>query len=91
MTERLHVLGTGNALVTRCYNTCFYLEWPEGGLLVDCGGGNGILQQMEDAGLKVEKVHHLFLTHAHTDHSWGPCGWCAWPPPPCAKAATRGR
>lgn len=67
MTEKLHVLGTGNALVTRCYNTCFYLEWPEGGLLVDCGGGNGILQQMEDAGLGVESVHHLFLTHAHTD------------------------
>ena len=71
MTEKLHVLGTGNALVTRCYNTCFYLEWPEGGLLVDCGGGNGILQQMEDAGLGVESVHHLFLTHAHTDHLLG--------------------
>lgn len=71
MTETLHVLGTGNALVTRCYNTCFYLEWPEGGLLVDCGGGNGILQQMEDAGLGVESVHHLFLTHAHTDHLLG--------------------
>lgn len=71
MTEKLHVLGTGNALVTRCYNTCFYLEWPEGGLLVDCGGGNGILRQMEDAGLRVEGVHHLFLTHAHTDHLLG--------------------
>lgn len=71
MSEKLHVLGTGNALVTRCYNTCFYLEWPEGGLLVDCGGGNGILRQMEDAGLGVEGVHHLFLTHAHTDHLLG--------------------
>lgn len=39
--------------------------------MVDCGGGNGILQQMEDAGLRVEGVHHLFLTHAHTDHLLG--------------------
>ena len=26
--DRLTALGTGNAAVTRCYNTCFLLELP---------------------------------------------------------------
>ena len=25
---KLTILGTGNALVTKCYNTCFVLEEP---------------------------------------------------------------
>lgn len=66
--ERLVVLGTGYALATRCYNTCFALENEEGLLLVDAGGGNGILRQMEDAGLGFERVHDFFITHAHPDH-----------------------
>ena len=35
------MLGTGNAMVTRCYNTCFVLRNQEDCLLVDAGGGNG--------------------------------------------------
>ena len=27
--EKLYVFGTGNALVTRCYNTCFALRDEE--------------------------------------------------------------
>ena len=69
--ERLHVLGTGYALATRCYNTCFAVENGEGLLLVDAGGGNGILRQMEDAGLGFERVHDFFITHAHPDHLCG--------------------
>lgn len=64
---KLIMLGTGNAMVTRCYNTCFALQEGEGFLLVDAGGGNGILRQMEDAKLSFSRVHHLFVTHAHTD------------------------
>ena len=62
------MLGTGYALATRCYNTCFALENEHGLLLVDAGGGNGILRQMEDAGLSFRDVHDLFITHAHPDH-----------------------
>ena len=69
--ERLHVLGTGYALATRCYNTCFAIEHGEGLLLVDAGGGNGILRQMEDAGLSFARVHDFFITHAHPDHLGG--------------------
>lgn len=68
---KLTLLGTGNAMVTRCYNTCFALQNGQELLLVDAGGGNGILRQMEDAGFSFSQVHHLFLTHAHTDHALG--------------------
>ena len=66
--EKLTVLGTGYALATRCYNTCFALTNDNGTLLVDAGGGNGILRQMEDTGLDFKDVHDLFITHAHPDH-----------------------
>ena len=66
--EKLHVLGTGFALATRCYNTCFAITNDHGTLLVDAGGGNGILRQMEDANLSFADVHDLFITHAHPDH-----------------------
>ena len=66
--ERLIVLGPGYALATRCYNTCFALQNDGGVLLVDAGGGNGILRQMEDANLSFADVHDFFITHAHPDH-----------------------
>lgn len=68
------MLGTGNALVTRCYNTCFTLHGKEGVLLVDAGGGNGILTQLERASIQCEDIGDLFVTHAHTDHLLG----CIW-------------
>ena len=34
-------LGTGHAISTRCYNTCYVLRQNERYLLVDGGGGNG--------------------------------------------------
>ncbi len=66
--EKLTVLGTGYALATRCYNTCFTLSNDANMLLVDAGGGNGILRQMEDAGLSFADVHDFFISHAHPDH-----------------------
>ena len=44
--EKLTVLGTGYAMAMRCYNTCFALHEKEEVLLVDAGGGNGILVQL---------------------------------------------
>ena len=70
--RQLIMLGTGSAMVTHCYNTCFLVRLTEDEyLLTDAGGGNGILRQMELAGVGFEKVHHLFVTHGHTDHVLG--------------------
>ena len=41
--EKLIVLGTGNAMATKCYNTCFAIEDGEEYFLVDAGGGNGTI------------------------------------------------
>ncbi len=69
--EQLIVLGTGNAAVTRCYNTCFAIKMGEEYLLCDAGGGNGILRQLEAAQIEPTRIHHLILTHAHLDHMLG--------------------
>ena len=39
---KLTILGTGNALVTECYNTCFVLSEGEKHFMVDAGGGNTV-------------------------------------------------
>lgn len=69
--SKVIMLGTGNAMCTRCYNTCFYLETAQGSLMVDAGGGNGIFKQLFRAGIPFEKIRHLFVTHVHTDHVMG--------------------
>lgn len=70
-TMRLTMLGTGMAMVTACYNTCFVLEEKEECLLVDGGGGNGVLVQMERAGIDWRSIHHIIITHKHIDHIMG--------------------
>lgn len=67
----LIILGTGNAMATKCYNTCFALRNGQEYFLVDAGGGNGILRQLENARIPCENIHHIFVTHGHTDHVLG--------------------
>ena len=67
----LIMLGTGNAMVTKCYNTCFALRNEDEYFLVDAGGGNGIFNQLEKAGIPFTGIHRMFVTHAHTDHVLG--------------------
>lgn len=69
--EKLIILGTGNANATKCYNTCSAIQNEQGYLLVDAGGGNGILLQLERAGIPLEEIHEIFLSHEHTDHLLG--------------------
>lgn len=69
--NQITMLGTGNATVSQIYNTCFVLQTSSTLLLVDAGGGNGILAQLRKAGVQISDIHHLFVTHAHTDHVLG--------------------
>lgn len=68
---KLTLLGTGNALVTECYNTCYILSSEEGHLLVDGGGGNMILIRLKQAGIEPKDIHHIIVTHKHIDHLMG--------------------
>lgn len=69
--DTLTVLGTGAARALHYYNTCFMLQGPAGGMLVDGGGGNGILRQLESAGISLTGLTDIFVTHEHIDHSLG--------------------
>lgn len=69
------MLGTGNALVTRCYNTCFTLHSMGGALmLVDAGGGNGILTQLERAGYSVRTSQTCLSRMLIPTTFWGVSG-----------------
>lgn len=70
----LIMLGTGNAAVTDCYNTCFVIRHENQLFLVDAGGGNGVLKQLKNSHLSLHDIHDVFLTHTHTDHIFG----CVW-------------
>lgn len=69
--DKLTLLGTGHAAVTKCYNTCFTLDNGKEYFLIDAGGGNGILTQLEKAKIPLERIHEIFLSHEHTDHLLG--------------------
>ena len=71
MTEphTLYVFGTGNATMTRYYNTCFAIRSGEEYFMTDAGGGNGILRILEEMQVPLNRIHHLFVTRTHRPHS----------------------
>lgn len=71
MNEKIIMLGTGSAMVTDCYNTCFLLKSENDCLLVDAGGGNGILSAIKKSGVAWNSIKTMFITHSHTDHILG--------------------
>lgn len=68
---KLTMLGTGHAVVTRCFNTCFLTD--DGGklFLTDTGGGSMLLNRITEAGYHWGDIHDIFISHRHTDHLLG--------------------
>ena len=86
---KLTILGTGNAMVTKCYNTCFAIENDGHYFLVDGGGGNTIMKQLKNVDIDWREITDVFVTHKHIDHimgivwiisSGGGCSPFGWPP-----------
>ncbi|MGL4990040.1 MAG: MBL fold metallo-hydrolase, partial [Sarcina sp.] len=69
--ENLTILGTGSAMVTKCYNTCFTISNNDEHFLVDAGGGNTILVNLEKSNINIDKIKHMFISHTHGDHILG--------------------
>lgn len=65
------MLGTGSALVTECYNTCFVLHEDSQYFMIDGGGGSRILHQLKHAGIDWKSIRNIFVTHKHIDHITG--------------------
>lgn len=69
--EQLTALGTGYAVATQCYTTCFTISDGQEHFMIDTGGGSGVLTNLGKLGIAVNQVHHIFLSHRHTDHIMG--------------------
>ncbi len=67
----LIMLGTGNAAATEIFNTCYVFQKEDRKVLVDGGGGNGLLKQLKKANINWQELNHIFITHKHTDHILG--------------------
>ena len=51
----------------RNYNTCFAVRDGEDYFMTDAGGGNRILGILQDMNILLDQIHHIFVTHEHTD------------------------
>ena len=68
---KLTILGTGNAMVTKCYNTCFAIE-NDGHYFLDDGGGDStFMKQLKNADIDWREITDVFVTHKHIDHIMG--------------------
>jgi len=68
---KIIMLGTGHGFVWNLYNTCFLLENGNENLLVDTGGSVDIVKRLNEKGYKLTDIHHIFISHCHTDHILG--------------------
>lgn len=71
MNFELIMIGTGSAFPKHSYNSCYVIKSHGGLMLVDAGGGNGIFNAINESGIKLSEIHHIFITHTHTDHILG--------------------
>ena len=65
-------LGTGDPLNEERAQTCLAVPLAaDETMLIDVSGGIDVLRQLTTAGIPLEKVRHLFVTHRHFDHAGG--------------------
>lgn len=73
MSFYVQFLGTGSALPTANSNpSCQYLFCDNRHFLIDCGEGSQI--QLRKAGIKLQKIDAIFISHLHGDHYFGLVG-----------------
>jgi ribonuclease Z len=69
---RLICLGTGDPLNAERAQTCLAVRLPgEEALLFDSSSGTVVLGRLQTAGIPLDRIHHLFVSHRHFDHVGG--------------------
>ncbi len=77
ISSLLHLVASGSAGIslTDDYDcNCWLIETSEGDILFDTGCGrstDALLHEASSGGLNLANLRHVFLTHAHADHSGG--------------------
>jgi ribonuclease Z len=70
MSFKITILGSGAALPTaQRQPTSHYIECNDRHILIDCG--EGTQTQLRKAGIKLQKINHIFISHLHGDHYFG--------------------
>lgn len=69
---RVICLGTGDPLNAERAQTSLAVRHPdEETVLFDASSGTILLGRLRDAGIPIEEVRHLFVSHRHFDHAGG--------------------
>ena len=68
---KITMLGTGNGGTLDLYNTCFVIQNEQGVFLIDTGGSIEIIKRLKQAGIKLDEMKNIFISHSHTDHILG--------------------
>jgi len=72
---RVRFLGTGGAANEARHQAAVLVDWDEasarGRILLDTGSGLDIVRRLIAAGSDPTDVHHIFVSHQHTDHIGG--------------------
>lgn len=71
MLPTIIVLGTGTADSVKYFQTAFYVQDEQTNLLIDTGGGSGILAQLDRCNIALNDIQNIFITHKHIDHIFG--------------------
>jgi ribonuclease Z len=68
---RVVFLGTGGALNPERYQAAILVESGATRVLLDTGGGLGLVRRLHGAGIDPASIGHVFLSHRHLDHVGG--------------------
>ena len=68
---RIVFLGTGGALNADRYQASILVDTGDTRVLLDTGGGLGLVRRLRDAGIDPASIGHVFLSHRHLDHVGG--------------------
>lgn len=68
---QITALGTGAADAVKYFQTSFLLSDGKNNLLIDTGGGSGVLAQMNRFGVRLNDIQNVFVSHKHIDHIFG--------------------